>query len=127
MKVLLLAQVWLLLAVIKARENAKAAGRQINYINRDFFDFTHKYLFDEIICNMPLRGKKTREEQDAFYSQFFDCAGKFLKNGGYMILYSNEGGFVKKQLRRHMEYRLIDEFCIREKEGFYLFIVDKKR
>lgn len=23
-------------AVIKARENAKAAGRQINYINRDF-------------------------------------------------------------------------------------------
>lgn len=44
-----------------------------------FFDFTHKYLFDEIISNMPLRGKKTREEQDAFYSQFFDCAGKFLK------------------------------------------------
>lgn len=113
--------------MIKARENAKAAGRQINYINRDFFDFTHKYLFDEIISNMPLRGKKTREEQDAFYSQFFDCAGKFLKNGGYMILYSNEGGFVKKQLRRHMEYRLIDEFCIREKEGFYLFIVGKKR
>lgn len=114
-------------AVIKARENAKAAGRQINYINRDFFDFTHKYLFDEIISNMPLRGKKTREEQDAFYSQFFDCAGKFLKNGGHMILYSNEGGFVKKQLRRHMEYRLLDEFCIREKEGFYLFIVGKKR
>ncbi len=76
---------------------------------------------------MPLRGKKTREEQDAFYSQFFDCAGKFLKNGGHMILYSNEGGFVKKQLRRHMEYRLLDEFCIREKEGFYLFIVGKKR
>ena len=68
----------------------------------------------------------TREEQDAFYSQFFDCAGKFLKNGGHMILYSNEGGFVKKQLRRHMEYRLLDEFCIREKEGFYLFIVGKK-
>ena len=86
----------------------------------------HKYLFDEIISNMPLRGKKTREEQDAFYSQFFDCAGKFLKNGGHMILYSNEGGFVKKQLRRHMEYRLLDEFCIREKEGFYLFIVGKK-
>ena len=68
----------------------------------------------------------SREEQDAFYSQFFDCAGKFLKNGGHMILYSNEGGFVKKQLRRHMEYRLLDEFCIREKEGFYLFIVGKK-
>ena len=56
----------------------------------------------------------------------FDCAGKFLKNGGHMILYSNEGGFVKKQLRRHMEYRLLDEFCIREKEGFYLFIVGKR-
>lgn len=53
-------------AVIKARENAKAAGRQINYINRDFFDFTHKYLFDEIICNMPLRGKKQEKNRMPF-------------------------------------------------------------
>lgn len=53
-------------AVIKARENAKAAGRQINYINRDFFDFTHKYLFDEIISNMPLRGKKQEKNRMPF-------------------------------------------------------------
>lgn len=40
-------------AIAGARENAKAAGRNINYINRDIFDFTHKYLFDEIVTDMP--------------------------------------------------------------------------
>lgn len=114
-------------AILKARENALAAGRAVNYINRDFFDFTHKYLFDELIANMPVRGKKTKEEQDDFYGRFFDRAASFLKADGVMILYSNESGFVKKQLRLHKEYRLMDEFCIRKRDGFYLFIIGMKR
>lgn len=113
-------------AILKARENALAAGRAVNYINRDFFDFTHKYLFDEMVADMPLRGKKSKEEQDSFYGRFFDCAAGFLKAGGVMIIYSNENGFVKKQLRLHREYRLLDEYCIRKKDGFYLFIIGVK-
>lgn len=50
-------------------------GDRIWYINRDFFDFTHDYKFDEIITDMPPRGKKTKEEQDAFYAALF-CEGK---------------------------------------------------
>lgn len=114
-------------AILKARENALAAGRAVNYINRDFFDFTHKYLFDELVTNMPVRGKKSKEEQDDFYGRFFDRAASFLKADGVIILYSNEYGFVKKQLRLHKEYRLINEFCIRKKDGFYLFIISIKR
>ncbi len=49
-------------AILMARENARTAGMNINYINRDIFDFTHKHLFDEIVTDMPARGKKT----DAF-------------------------------------------------------------
>lgn len=47
-------------AVIKARENAKAAGRQINYINRDFFDFTHKYLLMKSFPICHCEGKNKR-------------------------------------------------------------------
>lgn len=114
-------------AIIKARENALAAGRAVNYINRDFFDFTHKYLFDEIVTNMPMRGKKSKEEQDAFYGDFFERASGLLAEDGVIILYSNENGFVKKQLRLHKEYRLLEEYIIRKKDGFSLFIIGIKR
>ena len=110
-------------AVEKARENAKQAGVRIQYINRDFFDFTHDYLFDEIITNMPVRGRKTKEEQDVFYQRFFAAAADHLKTGGYMILYSNEIGFVKKQLRLDSRYRMQQEYCIQKKDGYYIFII----
>ena len=41
-------------------------------------------------------------------------------------MYSNEQGFVKKQLRLRDNYRLLQEFCIREKDGFYLYIIGIK-
>lgn len=43
-------------AIEGARENASLAGEKINFIHRDYFDFKHDYLFDEIITNMPVRG-----------------------------------------------------------------------
>ncbi|MGN0343085.1 MAG: methyltransferase [Roseburia sp.] len=113
-------------AILKARENALAAGRNVNYINRDFFDFTHKYLFDEIVTNMPVRGKKSKEQQDRFYSDFFDRAGQFLKPGGVLVMYTNEMGFVKKQLRLHREYSMSHEYLIRKKDEFYLYVIKYK-
>lgn len=113
-------------AIEGARENATLAGEKINFIHRDYFDFTHGYLFDEIITNMPVRGKKTKEEMDDFYSNFFSKSKSLLTADGKLIFYSNEEGFVKKQLRLHSEYRLLQEFCICEKEHFYLYIVGLK-
>ncbi len=113
-------------AIMGARENTRLAGMNINYIHRDIFDFTHKYLFDEIVTDMPVRGKKTKEEQDAFYERFFGKAATLMRSGGVLILYSNENGFVKKQLRLRNDFYLRKEFCIREKEGYYLFIIGYK-
>lgn len=114
-------------AIAGARENMKAAGMNINYINRDFFDFTHKYLFDEIVTDMPMRGRKSKEEQDVFYRRFFEKAAELLRAGGVLVMYSNENGFVKKQLRLRKDFHLKKEFCIREKEGYFLFIIGYKR
>ncbi|MGN0271550.1 MAG: methyltransferase, partial [Lachnospiraceae bacterium] len=113
-------------AIQGARENTELAGENIHYVHRDFFDFTHRDRFDELIANMPAKGKKTKEEQDAFYQQFFEKAGTLLKKRGIMVLYTNETGFVKKQLRLHREFGLLKEYCIREKEGYCLFIIETK-
>lgn len=110
-------------AVEKARINTTEAGMQVNFIHKDYLDFTHAYPFDEIIANMPMRGKRTKEEQDSFYRGFFDKSEELLAPDGILILYTNENGFVKKQIRLHPAFKLCREFPIREKEQFYLYII----
>ena len=79
-----------------------------------------------IITNMPVRGKQSRGEMDTLYASFFEKSKEILAPGGTMIFYSNEEGIVKKQLRLHTEYRLIQEFVISEKRHFSLYIVGIK-
>lgn len=113
-------------AIDKAKINCEAAGMHVNFIHRDYLDFKHEYLFDEIIANMPIRGKRTREEQDAFYGGFFEKSKELLASGGVLVLYSNETGFIKKQLRLHPEFRLCKEHIIRDRDQFALYIIALK-
>ncbi len=113
----------------KSKEEMDAFYQKLIYfINRDYFDFTHRHKFDEIITNMPVRsaaraGAKSKEEMDAFYQKFFDRSAGLLESGGMMILYGNEQGFVKKQLRLRDDYRLLREHVIRQKDRFHLFLI----
>lgn len=113
-------------AIHGARENTELAKAKVSYIQRDFFDFTHRHKFDEILTNMPARGKKSKEEQDAFYGRFFKKAKEHLTKDGTIIMYTNENGFVKKQLRLNKDMKLLGEYCIRQKEGYFLFIIGTK-
>lgn len=114
-------------AVEKGRENAQNAGVPINFIHRDFFDFKHDYLFDEFITNMPIRGKKTKEEMEQIYAQFFDHVGPLMTEDGIIIMYTNEMGFAKKQLRLHSEFALLQETLMQTKGEYYLLIIGRKR
>ena len=113
-------------AIDGAWENARLAGKQVNYIHRDFFTFQHGYLFDEIITNMPDRGKKSREEHDLFYRKFFEKAEEVLTDSGRMILYSNEKNYIKKQLRLRKKFTLLKEYSMDEKGIYSLFIIEKR-
>lgn len=105
------------------RENAALAKTRINFIHRDFFDFRHDYKFDELITDMPVRNRQTKAEMELFYERFFDKAAEHLVSGGIIVMYSNEIGFVKKQIRLRVEYRLLQETCILDKKDFYLFVI----
>lgn len=114
-------------AIQGARENAGIAHMKINFIQRSFMDFTHGYKFHEIWADMPVRGKKTKEEQEEFYRQFFEKALELLEENGRVFLYCNENGLVKKHLRLLSDaLHLKQEFCIREKDGAYFYIIEKK-
>lgn len=113
-------------AIAYGRENAQLAGKKINFIHRDFFDFRHEYPFDEIVTNMPIRGKKTKQEMDAFYADFFEKAKEILADDAIIVMYTNEIGFVKKQLRLQRQYTLLQETCLQTKNDFYLLIISYK-
>lgn len=114
-------------AIVYARENTALTKKRINYIHRDFMDFRHEYPFDEIVTNMPLRGKKTKQEMDDFYRDFFEKAKEILAKDAILVMYTNELGFVKKQLRLQREYSLLKETCLQPKNDFYLLILNYKR
>ena len=45
---------------------------------------------------------------------------------GVIIMYTNEIGFVKKQLRLHKEFTLLKETCLQPKTDFNLLIMGYK-
>lgn len=113
-------------AIEKARINIARARMRVNFIHRDYTQFHHGYLFDEIIADMPAGGRLEREEQDLFYERFFDKSMELLAPGGVLILYTDENRLVKKQIRLHPGFLLHEEFQIQKKEPTYLFVIGTK-
>lgn len=111
-------------AVEKARVNAEAAEVDINFITRDFFDFHHKYLFDEIITNMPtVTGTKSKGEITELYERFLRKAPGMLESGGIMALYTTEEGILQRCLKTCDSMRLLKRWTVREKEGSVLYVL----
>lgn len=110
-------------AIEKARINTKAADVIVNYINRDFFDFKHEYLFDEIFTNMPTAGLGMSERDlFEFYQRFFAKAKEHLKDQAILVLYTHNRDFVKRIVNKE-SYRIEKEYEISMMEGTYVYVI----
>jgi 23S rRNA G2069 N7-methylase RlmK/C1962 C5-methylase RlmI len=76
---------------------------------------------------MPVRGKRTKEEMDRFYGDFFRKIPEITAPEATIIMYTNEVGFVKKQLRLNRGFTLLQEICMQKKSGFYILIIGVKK
>lgn len=109
-------------AVKKGRENAKEADTQIYFINRDFFDFRHEYLFDEVISNLPsFRGKE--EDAGRFYRKFFKKVSGLLQKNAVLVLYLDDKRAMLGELKKADNFRQEEMFEISAKEGTYVFVI----
>ncbi len=110
-------------AIEKAKINTEHAGQIIHFINRNFFDFKHEYLFDEIFTNMPFTtGHKSQDEIIGLYDNFFPKAKEVLTSSGTIIMYSHDPALVH-QLSSVNNYRILESFEIMQKENAWLFII----
>lgn len=111
-------------AIDKAIENSRADRTIINFINRDFFDFKHDYLFDEIFTNMPTRGgRKSEDEMAMLYNNFFRKALEVLKDQAIIVMYTRDKELVLKGVTQNKAYSIVQEYSISKKEGAYLYII----
>ncbi len=110
-------------AIEKARINTEAAGQIVHYINRNFFDFTHEYVFDEILTNMPFAtGHKSEEEIAELYEEFFLKAQEVLTSDGTIIMYSHNPELVRELSLQH-PYHILESWEIVKKENTWLFVI----
>jgi len=92
----------------------------VHFINRDFFDFTHEYSFDEIVTNMPVL-KDLKAEND-IYKQFFEKVNE-LMNEGMIFIYSTNEKAIKANLTPN--YRIVETFLMSKKDNTKVFVIKK--
>lgn len=110
-------------AIEKARINTEAANQIIHYVNKDCFQFTHEYSFDEIFTDMPFAmGQKTQEEIYELYQKFFPMARRLLIPEGTVILYTRDRDYVIEFSKKY-HFTLLKEFLITKKPESHLMIL----
>lgn len=109
-------------AIEKAKQNTLNAGQIIHFVNRNFFTFTHEYLFDEIFTNMPWAiGKVSQHDINDIYRNFFIQAKSVLKPQGTIILYTHDADLAQYFGLLH-GYTLKKSYPVLEKAGTALMI-----
>lgn len=110
-------------AIDGGRENARLAGIYVNFIQREFLDFTHEYLFDEIITDMPDRFE-TQEKKEQFYMEFFCKCKGHLSDGGRLFIHCGEEALIRQVCRRYQEFSMIFSVLLSEKTKTGVFILE---
>lgn len=108
-------------AIQKARENSERARMPIHYVNRDFFEFQHDYLFDEVVTDLPPAA------DEAFYGSFFQKLEELVKNDGVLVFYNRKGDLLAEACRRWKHMKILKTAVLNERQNSMVIIGKYKR
>ncbi len=111
-------------AIDKAKRNTASAGTPVHYIHRDFFDFKHESLFDEIVTNLPFVSDFSDEPVMDVYRRFFVKAEAHLKADGSVLLISHNPTMVRRYAGQL--FTIVESRLLREKLPLEAFLLKKK-
>lgn len=113
-------------ALQAAWENSHRANILLQLIQRNFNDFRHEYLFDEILTDMPRRGgNKTAREIEYLYHLLFTKGDELLSPDGIMAVYSEEPGMMEKELKGSSKMQLLKKYPMGRDQASWLYIMRK--
>ncbi len=106
-------------AVEKARINSKNAGLTANYINRNFFDFKHDYLFDELITELPALNESAtpgeRADMKLMYHKFLEKACTHLNSDATVIILVKEFELLEPYFEKY-NFELLEKISLNNGE-----------
>ena len=108
-------------AIEKAKTNSKRIGFTVNYIHRNFFDFTHEYLFDEVITDMPRASQESEDE--TLYRRFFTTVKPLLSAGAVLVLYTMRPRLVSEIVSMDGDYTILEDRLLNEKNQTKVFVL----
>ena len=115
-------------AVEKARKNAEADGCRIWFINRDFFEFTHEYLFDEIITELPrFSGEEEGASMETLCRRFFEKADTHLRTGGVMVICCSCRQLLGRIASESSVWEVREQYELSEKSGACVMVITKTK
>ncbi len=111
-------------AVADAKKSCEAAEVEVQLLNKDYFEFEEKPVYDEIITEFPDLFQKDKEYRKKFISDFFKKSYEVSKKGSVWALLTNEKGLIKQQIKSEKGLYLLEEIAF----GGYrsLYILKKK-
>ena len=114
-------------AVEKARVNSsaieKARHAPFHYVNRDFFDFTHEYPFDEIITHLP----DTLSGKEESTGHFLQKSASLLKDSAVVTVLTDAPSVLREASANTEGYTVKEEFLLNERTGFTEVILGFER
>lgn len=82
-----------------AIQHAKKAKMDIHYIHKDMRDFTHNYLFDFIVTDLPSEGgQMTAEEIAPIYEAFLDKCSGWMAEDAIVAAYTKSPALLEKAI-----------------------------
>ena len=93
-------------AIRGGRENAEAAGVDLHFVQRDYFDFTNRVTFAELITEFPDLFHKEPAEKDAFFKEFFRSSMELTMTESTWVVITAEENLLKKYVRLHEQLSL---------------------
>ena len=116
-------------AVTKAKINSEISQNYphapFHFINRDFFDFTHDYSFDEVITEFP-KEEAAGENGKEFTGRFLEKVSTLLSGGAVLTILTDNAGAMEEALKKERDFTMEDSFLLNERAGTTEFILKYK-
>jgi len=105
-------------AVRLAQKNAERAGMDIFFINKDCLEFSHRYMFDEVITELPaVTERMTRKDLSELCYGFVRRLHEWTATGGRVIVCTSEPEILLAAVRRSRYLRLDESRQLSGKRG----------
>jgi tRNA G46 methylase TrmB len=111
-------------AIVEGTKSVEIAGVDAELLRKNYFEYTDKEVFDEIITEFPDLFQKDKQHRIEFIKSFINTSLSVSKRGSVWMILTNEKGLMKQQIRGTRSIYLMEEIPF----GGYrsLYIIKKK-